>query len=197
METIAKKLQENQNYKWYYCFEVKTTDNQIFYRVSSNKNISISGKKYLANNALKLEYFFSDESGKCYAIITGFFDNNGIYNETTLDEAEIAIKLYLCDDKILQNWLTLYVTTIETSEDKFSIKAESLQKKYSANLTKFYSKRCRAKFGDNKCKINISNFPGENCDKSFTMCCNKYNNAINFRGEPFIPTIGYFEGRDE
>jgi uncharacterized phage protein (TIGR02218 family) len=25
------------------------------------------------------------------------------------------------------------------------------------------------------------------CDKKFTTCCNKFNNAINFRGEPNIP----------
>lgn len=28
-----------------------------------------------------------------------------------------------------------------------------------------------------------------NCDKNFTTCCNIYNNAINFRGEPNIPGI--------
>ncbi len=25
------------------------------------------------------------------------------------------------------------------------------------------------------------------CDKKFTTCCNKFNNAINFRGEPCVP----------
>lgn len=25
------------------------------------------------------------------------------------------------------------------------------------------------------------------CDKSFTACCNKFNNAVNFRGEPYVP----------
>ncbi|MGV2432257.1 MAG UNVERIFIED_CONTAM: phage BR0599 family protein [Rickettsiaceae bacterium] len=24
------------------------------------------------------------------------------------------------------------------------------------------------------------------CDKNFETCCNKYDNAVNFRGEPFI-----------
>ncbi|MEQ9116220.1 MAG: DUF2163 domain-containing protein [Rickettsiales bacterium] len=28
-----------------------------------------------------------------------------------------------------------------------------------------------------------------NCDKSFSMCCKSYNNAINFRGEPDIPGV--------
>ena len=25
------------------------------------------------------------------------------------------------------------------------------------------------------------------CDKKFITCCNKFNNAVNFRGEPLIP----------
>ena len=25
------------------------------------------------------------------------------------------------------------------------------------------------------------------CDKQFSTCCNKFNNAINFRGEPHLP----------
>ncbi len=26
-----------------------------------------------------------------------------------------------------------------------------------------------------------------NCDKKFSTCCNKFNNAVNFRGEPHLP----------
>ncbi|KJW04331.1 phage conserved hypothetical BR0599 family protein [Rickettsia argasii T170-B] len=29
------------------------------------------------------------------------------------------------------------------------------------------------------------------CDKNFITCCNKFNNAINFRGEPLIPKIDF------
>ena len=25
------------------------------------------------------------------------------------------------------------------------------------------------------------------CDKNFRTCCNRFNNAVNFRGEPSIP----------
>ncbi|AEV92286.1 MAG: phage BR0599 family protein [Rickettsia slovaca] len=29
------------------------------------------------------------------------------------------------------------------------------------------------------------------CDKNFITCCNKFNNAINFRGEPLIPKTDF------
>jgi len=32
-------------------------------------------------------------------------------------------------------------------------------------------------------------FVTSGCDKQFHTCCNKFNNAINFRGEPFIPEL--------
>lgn len=31
------------------------------------------------------------------------------------------------------------------------------------------------------------------CDKKFTTCCNKFNNAINFRGEPFLPDKNFLK----
>jgi len=31
------------------------------------------------------------------------------------------------------------------------------------------------------------------CDKNFTTCCNKFDNAINFRGEPFIPENNFIK----
>jgi uncharacterized phage protein (TIGR02218 family) len=37
------------------------------------------------------------------------------------------------------------------------------------------------------------------CDKSFSTCCSKYNNAINFRGEPHVPgtdaVLSYPDGK--
>lgn len=31
------------------------------------------------------------------------------------------------------------------------------------------------------------------CDKKFITCCNKFNNAVNFRGEPFIPEHNFLK----
>lgn len=38
-------------------------------------------------------------------------------------------------------------------------------------------------------KINIGDsiFITAGCDKKFNTCCNKFDNALNFRGEPFVP----------
>lgn len=36
-----------------------------------------------------------------------------------------------------------------------------------------------------------------NCDKNFGTCCNKFNNAINFRGEPTIPEHNFLKSDTE
>lgn len=37
----------------------------------------------------------------------------------------------------------------------------------------------------------ITLIPG--CDKKFRTCCNKFDNALNFRGEPFVPEYKYLK----
>jgi uncharacterized phage protein (TIGR02218 family) len=37
----------------------------------------------------------------------------------------------------------------------------------------------------------VSLSPG--CDKKFITCCKKFNNAVNFRGEPFIPDMKFLK----
>lgn len=45
----------------------------------------------------------------------------------------------------------------------------------------------------NKIKVQqeITLTPG--CDKKFITCCNKFNNELNFRGEPFVPEYKYLK----
>jgi uncharacterized phage protein (TIGR02218 family) len=45
----------------------------------------------------------------------------------------------------------------------------------------------------NKLKVQqeITLTPG--CDKKFITCCNKFNNELNFRGEPFVPEYKYLK----
>ena len=31
------------------------------------------------------------------------------------------------------------------------------------------------------------------CDKNFITCCNKFNNGVNFRGEPLIPEYNFLK----
>lgn len=60
--------------------------------------------------------------------------------------------------------------------------------KLNQTAVEIYSRQCRANLGDERCGISRDLYSKDTyCDKRFITCCNKFNNAVNFRGEPFIP----------
>ena len=81
-----------------------------------------------------------------------------------------------------------FISEIELKQDQFYLKLQSLMKYLlKNNINNIYSRNCRAKFGDDKCKLNIKELQKTlgylpSCDKTH-QTCKSYNNLINFRGE--------------
>ncbi len=110
---------------------------------------------------------------------------NGLY-----DRAEIII--FMIDYENLDNVIKLRkgnLGSITIQEGKFHVEVLSIIDKLSCQIINdVYSPTCRAKFCDAKCGLKRENYDEfAYCDKSFSMC-NTYKNAINFRGEPHIPS---------
>lgn len=50
-----------------------------------------------------------------------------------------------------------------------------------------FSRQCDASFGDARCGLASSAFPkGTHCPRSFTACREQFENAVNFRGFPYL-----------
>ena len=50
-----------------------------------------------------------------------------------------------------------------------------------------FSRQCDASFGDARCGLNAADFAdGTFCPRSFTACRDKFANAVNFRGFPYL-----------
>lgn len=50
-----------------------------------------------------------------------------------------------------------------------------------------FSRQCDASFGDQRCGLNAADFPpGTVCSRSFSVCRDRFNNALNFRGFPYL-----------
>ena len=54
-----------------------------------------------------------------------------------------------------------------------------------------YDRRCDARLGDGRCRVDLDAFPGATCDKSFATCRETFGNAVNFQGFPDIPGDDY------
>lgn len=190
------KIEKIQNHSWNFIFEITSKDGEKIFLTDSEKEIKINENPYLPNSSLRIEKSAFDESGICSVSISGFFEENGIKSIEQIKNSSFKISVFLDNGEIM-DILEYFFDSSEENGTEFKITLTPITSLYNSNITKNYSTYCRAKFKDELCKVDPSSFIGETCDKSFTMCCNKFKNAINFRGEPFIPTLGYFSGKHE
>lgn len=79
------------------------------------------------------------------------------------------------------------ISEVEINDSKFSAKVISEYLVNNQVLTEVFSPSCRASFGDKRCKIDLTQHKNKSCDKKFETC-KSYNNILNFRGEPHVPT---------
>lgn len=50
-----------------------------------------------------------------------------------------------------------------------------------------YGRDCDAAFGDGRCGVDATDFPGQRCDKRWETCRGVFGNGARFRGFPAIP----------
>lgn len=188
-------FKQNPN-SWKFCFDIETKKGEVIRLNDSSKIIKHQEKTYFPKSGFEFISSIFDDSGNAEIRLKGFFEKNGIENEEQLIDSKISISIYLTDKDIMQKWVCYDVSDISRNTNSYELRLTPISKNYESTLVEFYSTSCRANFGDKRCGLASSVTEGNSCDKSFRMCCKKYNNAVNFRGEPFIPTIGYFNNYD-
>ncbi|NDB83934.1 MAG: DUF2163 domain-containing protein, partial [Alphaproteobacteria bacterium] len=168
--------------------------NLIYYN-DSDKHIEWQKYKYLSNSSLELNHAIFDESGENTAIIKGFFAEDCMNSKEDFLGSLVLVMSYKAGS---MRPLFKY-KTVEFTKDtlSFTLTLKPISTGFGQQIVSLYSKSCRARFRDSRCKVNKANYPGQECDKSLTMCIKTYKNAVNFRGEPFIPTYEYFNKLNE
>ena len=213
---------------------------------------------YSPASGLNITEGIFNDSAQDHVTIQGIYNDNGIGKKADLTSAQVKILIVIENSSY---HLVSYYCTLYTRYDlHFSIFVEPESVRYNQTVVYAFSKTCRTKFGDSKCKIdkkifslnydivNISIrslevskitqdtgyfiggdacFEGSGfsskilntigniiqldrvipdnikhyktviltagCDKKFITCCNKFNNAVNFRGEPSIPEYNFLK----
>ncbi len=169
-----------------HCFSFALKSGHRICLASCNESLEIADTIYKPYSGLILDSFEFNDSAHNYIKIIGVFEENGIEENTELEGVEVGIFFYFSEKKLLLEWVTYAFCEIEHNGMRFTMTLASQIFKLQKGLLKSYSTSCRAVYGDDKCGVNTALYK-EICDKSFATCCNRYNNAVNFRGEPFIP----------
>jgi len=229
-----------------------TIDDIIYKAKSGVMRSTVESDSLLSVDNLDIESIIDSDLIKEEDILAGFYD----YAEVNVILVDFE---NLCE---IKNIRTGWLGEISVENGKFYTEIRGLNQAYDQTLCQTYSPQCRAKLGDNKCKILLSNYSVDSsvvscsdgkvilndtlpdrvynngileilkngkkfeifsnkgnevfllgddliscfevgdqvvlyqgCDGNIGTCINKFDNAINFRGEPFIPQQlrhGYF-----
>ncbi|HCR86350.1 MAG TPA: hypothetical protein DIV86_06695 [Alphaproteobacteria bacterium] len=221
----------------------------VIYKPFSGFNLDKLNYRLNANQEAQIYTCFDDFEISQADIISGK------YLDAEIEIFSVNISNLSSGKIILQ---TGFVAEIISDKEKFFFKIEGFASKLKKIITQYYSKQCRAKFGDAKCGKDLEDYKytgsvtesinnysfkdtsreeedyyfnygvikflsGQNlgikydvrkfrdevielllpskfsiqtgdeyeiyvgCDKEFSTCISKFNNAINFRGEPSVP----------
>ena len=126
------------------------------------------------------------------ATAVGGFDDDGI------SEAELAAGLYdgARVECRLADWsapgldLTLWrasVAAVKAEGGAFTLELEGPLVALDRVAGRTFGRSCDAAFGDARCGVDVSAFPGAACDKRWATCRDAFANAMNFRGFPTAP----------
>ncbi|MCC8371438.1 MAG: phage BR0599 family protein [Rickettsia endosymbiont of Pseudomimeciton antennatum] len=256
VEDIHNSVAELQNFT--YCFHITLQDGLELYLTESDKPLLIDDIIYIPNSGMTLKEGQFNDSAQNYIVLEGIFEVNGV--EQHYDLTQAMVKIYVCFTNSCRHFVTYRCSTHIKRDLDFTLRLEPNIELYNQSLLQSFSKKCRANFGDLKCKIDkivynqtynieemfgrtivISNFDKESgyfnygdailangqfyskiishsgnlvildklipdsmkhnktidlivgCDKNFITCCNKFNNAVNFRGEPLIPDDNFIK----
>lgn len=248
--SIQNSIADLQNFT--YCFYIKLTDGTELYLTESDRSLWIEDKEYIPNSGITLQEGVFNDSAKNYIILEGIFEVGAIEQYMDLTSAEV--KIYVCFTNVCNHFITYYCSNFIKRDLGFVVRLEPFVTAYDQIPLQFFSKNCRANFGDAKCKVDKKAYSSEygikemyaktiiltkndresgyftggdailgegpfcskilqhsndfiildqlipenvkdnkivqliaGCDKKFITCCNKFNNAVNFRGEPIIP----------
>lgn len=126
------------------------------------------------------------------ATAVGGFDDDGI------SEAEMAAGLYdgarvecrLVDWSAPSLDVTLWRASVAAAKAEggaFTLELVGPLAALDRVAGRTFGRSCDAAFGDARCGVDASAFPGATCDKRWATCRDVFANAVNFRGFPTAP----------
>jgi hypothetical protein len=182
---ILELLKNNE--RFVYCFKISRGDRSI-YLTSNDAPIGIDEVLYYHHSGLSVEKSIFNDNAQNYIEISGVFEDKGIKADEDLTGYNVDISIAFPNRAATHLLLSYFCSKIIKDGPRFTMYLWPITNKLGQSLLEIFGPTCRATFGDHKCSINKDLYPnGTYCDKSFRTCCNKFNNAVNFRGEPFIP----------
>lgn len=175
--------------RFVYCYELIKAEDRFFF-TSHHEILMINNDKYLPHSGMNPANISFNDSAHDIIEIIGIYEDEGVRYDDDLSGCNIIVSLYFIDSDKMYNLVQYFCREMIKQDLTFKILLEPITVRFKKSVLESYGADCRASFGDSRCGVDKALYPeGSYCDKKFITCCNRFNNAVNFRGEPFIPEL--------
>lgn len=137
-------------------------------------------------------------AGSEAGLSAGLAAASGVLDGETISEADIAagrldragIELWRVDWRRPELKVRLWagrLARVRREGEGFLADVEGPLAALERVVGRTYGRDCDAELGDGRCRVDLTSFPGETCDKRWATCRSKFANGANFQGFPDAP----------
>lgn len=178
-------------------WRLKRADGTVMGFTDHDRDLVMAGVTCRASSgwtAGTMEAATGPEAGSAAA--TGGLEDDG------LSDADIAAGLY--DRAEVELWRVDWtaptlkvrlwrgrIARIRRDGERFTAELEGPAAALERVVGRTYGRLCDAILGDDRCGVDLSDFPGTGCDKTWATCRAVFGNGRNFQGFPDIPGDDY------
>ena len=176
-----------------YIWTLTRKDGAVFGFTDHDCDLRIDGVDYLAASGMG--------GGSAESVLGFAVDNAAV--QSLLSDARLTprdIQAGLYDGAVLRCAIVNWQDPLQRLDLARGLLGEITQKgaqfeaewigegvKLNRSMGRVFSRICDADFGDARCGLNPANFAeGTRCPRSFAACKDRFNNAVNFRGFPYL-----------
>ena len=236
------------------CYDFFLSDGKKIFLTNNCEKMTIRGASYAPHCDISIEKYTFNDSSNNLVEIAGVYSEKGISANHCFNNALVNIYVFN-KGELIKEISNYYCCEHYKDNHGFKLYLKPLSRNFDSFVLEKYSPTCRAKFGDESCKVNLKSYSrcykiksihanaiyieddakhlsyaqGEalmktdssffkanikhhfkdlieldrkipssdfksveltaGCDKQIHTCCEKFNNVVNFRGEPFIEHI--------
>lgn len=159
------------------CVKIKLNSGKIITLTDSDQNLNIDGLIYNSNSGFSSSSIIISND-----LSVDNFDIDMIINSNDISEQEILAGLY--DHAQIEIFMVNYESPksgiiditqgyfgeIKINGGKFTVEVRGLTYKFDKLIGELYSPNCRAKFGDQRCKIDRNRYSKSGVVEEITSC---------------------------
>lgn len=174
-------------------WKLELKDGRVFGFSEHDRDLVINGFIYTARSSLteseaESRLGFASDNGAIQGVLDAASISEVDISEGILTEATLTrLKVNWQDPTQFVVMTVGELGQITTRRDHYEIEWLGLSHKLDRSTGRVFSKKCDAVFGDRRCGLDISEFPdGTLCSKTIAACQSQFDNALNFRGFPYL-----------